>query len=215
MYHHLRYALRKLRREWSFSLMAVLTLALGIGAASGLFSVMHHLLWAELPYEDPEQLVYVWAVNAQGTAMTGIADLPNTAYDYSNYRDNAKSLSRVVLLNSATRVLRYRDDQVERLAGAEVSGQFFELLGVKAYRGHFFTEAEDLPGKGDVVVLSYRTWQRRFGGSDEILGQRITLNNMPYTVIGVAGPAMQFPSGNDVPTPYGFGTKTDFWMPLC
>lgn len=214
MTQHIRFALRMLRREWAFSTMAILTLALGIAAASGLFSVMRHLLWSELPYHQPERLVFVWGANPHASALSGISELPSTWLDFSTYNEQGKSFESMALMRSNHPVLASKSGEAERLSEAQVTGHFFNLLGVKPHRGRFFSMAEDVPGKNDVVVLSYRLWQRRFGASPDVIGQQILLDNQAKTVIGVAGPEMIFPSGNDLPAPYEFGTKTDLWTPI-
>lgn len=213
MQHHLRYALRRLLREWPFSLMAIFTLALGIGAASGLFSVMRHLLWSELPYAEPGRLAFVWSVNPQATAMTGIHELPSTPLDFSTYLEEGKSFEAIALIESQRSVLDAGSGETERIHGARVTGQFFPLLGVRPAHGRFFGPEDDAPGKADIVVISHRLWKRRFGSSPDVVGKQLRLDNQPFTVIGVAGPAMVFPSGNDLPAPYRFGTKTDLWVP--
>ena len=175
----LRYAIRALLRAPGFTLVAVITLALGIGANTAIFSVLYGVLVKPLPYPDPDRLVGLSAVY-QGNR--GEEDL--TWREYLFLRDNGSVFDA---LGVETRVgfNVFSGGAADRANGLRVSSNFFHILGVSPMLGRAFTPDEDQVGGPQVVVLSYGYWQRRFGGDRSIVGQGIDLDGAPYTVVGV------------------------------
>jgi len=185
--HDLRYALRMQRKNPGFTIIAVVALALGIGANTAIFSVVNTILLQPLPYKDPEQLVMVWEENAKQGYPT---DTP-TAANYIDWRDQNQLFEGMAAIDVASFNLT-GSGEPERLDGRRVSATLFPLLGVDPQFGRVFTAAEDQPGAGHVVLLSYGLWQRRFGGDAGIVGKTLTLNGASYTVVGVMPPRFQF-----------------------
>jgi putative ABC transport system permease protein len=197
--HDLRYALRMQRKNPGFTIIAVIALALGIGANTAIFSVVNTILLQPLPYKDPEQLVMVWEENAKQGYPT---DTP-TAANFIDWRDQNKLFEGMAAIDETSFNLTGSSDP-ERLDGRRVSASLFPLLGVDPHVGRVFTAAEDQPGSGHVVLLSYGLWQRRFGGDAGIVGKTLTLNGASYTVVGVMPPRFQFPTADD-----------DVWVPIA
>ena len=192
-----RYALRRLRRDPGFTVVAALTLALGIGAATAIFSAVNPILFRALPYPGAERIVAI-----SDRAPSGAPAEPT----YGTYEELA-SRSRSFETLSAADVWRPSltgTDEAERLQGQRVSASYFHTLGVLPAVGRSFDGAEDAPGAARVAVLSDRLVKRRFGGADSIVGASVTLNGEPYTVIGVMAPGFM-----DVMAP-----ATDVWAPL-
>jgi putative ABC transport system permease protein len=192
-----RYALRRLRRDPAFTLVASSTLALGIGAATAIFSAVNPILFRALPYPGAERIV---AINDR--APTGSAAEPT----YGTYEELA-ARSRSFETLSATDLWRPSltgTDEAERLQGQRVTANYFHTLGVLPLTGRSFDKAEDIPGAGRVVVVSDRLVKRRFGGNPAIVGTSITLNGDPYVIAGVMPPGF-----TDVMSP-----ATDIWAPL-
>jgi putative ABC transport system permease protein len=196
----LRYALRALRKSPGFTLVAALTLALGIGANSAIFSVVNAVLLRPLPYRAPEQLV---TVSHYYPSLNGL-EAPVSGPGFVDYRDRTRAFDAVAVETAWRPNLTGRGDP-ERLTGARVSGRFFAAVGVPAALGRTLRPDEDDPGRERVVVLSDGFWRRRFGGDRAALGQTLTLNGEPYEVVGV------MPAGfRDF-----FVPQAEFWRPLA
>jgi macrolide transport system ATP-binding/permease protein len=180
LWQDLRYGARMLAKNPGFTLVAVLALTLGIGANSAIFSFVDEALVRPLPVPHPEQLTLLSQANPRGFT-TGFA-YPN----YVDYRDRGDVFSG--LAGYSQMAFSYNDNgQSERVEGMVVTGNFFSALGVEPARGRAFSPEEDqTPGTHPVVVISYGCWQRRFGADPKLLGQTISLNGYPFTVIGVA-----------------------------
>jgi predicted permease len=170
-----RYVLRTLRRSPGFTAAAVLSLALGIGANSAVFSFVNALLLKPLPIQHPEQ---VWFVQSGRD--------PNLSFpDFRDYRDRNRTLDLAAY--RITVMSLERDGSSERVWGYLASGNYFDLLGVRPVLGRFFQPAEDVhPGASPYPVLSYGCWERRFGADPHIAGRSVRINGLPYTVLGVA-----------------------------
>ena len=188
-----RYALRTLRKNPGFTIAAVLTLALGIGANTAIFSLVHGVLLRPLPYLDDDNLV----VLQQRAPKAGIDNLAFSVQEVYDYREQNRSLSSLVEYHNMTFTLLGRGEP-ERVTTGVVSAEFFDLLGVKPIKGRTFRAADDEPGAEAVLVLSHPYWQRSFGGDPEIVGQVFEMNNRPHTVVGVLPPIPQYPDENDV-----------------
>lgn len=203
----IRYAFRVLAKSPGFAAIAVLTLALGIGANTALFSVVNGVLLNPLPYPHPEQLVAVYSRTSTFT---------RSSISYPNFLDWVRSNHSFAELGA------YRSDnytltgrgEPQRLRAEMVTGNFFQILGVTPVAGRLFTAADDHPGAAPVAVISYGLWKAQFGASPKIIGQAITLSGTPYTVLGVIPADFYFRGSNfrlsDVYVPLGQWTDATF-----
>ena len=183
IHYDLRFALRMLRKKPGFTLIAVFTLALGIGANTAIFSLVNTILFRPLPVQEPDRLVAVFPAN-QRTNEAQSFSYPN----YVDVRDRNEVLTGLLAYHFAAMSLS-RNGNNEIVWGYLASGNYFDLLGVKAALGRTFTPDDDRQaGASPVAVLSYASWQKRFGGDRNIVGQAVLLNNRSYTIIGVAPP---------------------------
>jgi predicted permease len=185
-----RYGLRMLRKSPGFSAAAVLTLALGIGANTAIFSVVNAVLLKSLPFKDPEQLVMVWN---RGAAAAGGDRTPLAVADLLDWRAQNRSFADIAAFQNDS--FNYvGGDLPERLQAANVTANFFSVLGVQAHLGRTFLPGEDRPGAQPVVLLSEGFWHRRFAGDTEVLGRALHLGGEVYTVIGVVPMGLDFPA---------------------
>ncbi|HXJ91929.1 MAG TPA: ABC transporter permease [Terriglobia bacterium] len=197
----LRYALRMLRRNPGFTAVAVLTLALGIGANTAIFSVLDAVLLRPLPYNHPQQLVKIYS------RFTGIG-LPKdenavSAPEFLDYQHLNQSFSGIAALNGGAFNIG-SEGSPQRVAGATVSPSLFKILGVQPRLGRTFLPEEGTPGHDHEVVLSYGLWQRAFGGQREVLGSTIRVDAVPMTVVGVMPKGFDYPDQSEVWTPLAF-----------
>jgi putative ABC transport system permease protein len=190
--HDLRYAARLQRKNPGFTIVAIIALALGIGANTAIFSVVNTVLLRPLPYKDPERLVMVWE---DATKHGYPRDTPAAA-NFVDWRDQSQVFEGMAAIADTSFNLTGSGDP-ERLEGRRVSANMFPLLGVDPQIGRVFTAAEDQPGAQRVVLLSYALWQRRFGGDPGIVGKALTLNGESHVVVGVMPARFQFPSSDD------------------
>ena len=178
---NLRYAVRRLKNNPGFTLVAVLTLALGIGANAAMFSIINGVLLRPLPYSDPQRLV---------TLSEHWPQFPTLSVSYLNYkdwRDQSHSFEAVGAVRSAVMTMT-GGAEAELVPSQNVTANLFDLLGVKPELGRAFGEAEDKPGAPNVALISHGLWQRRFSSLPGVVGQGITLNNQSYSIIGVMPP---------------------------
>ncbi|HET6851494.1 MAG TPA: ABC transporter permease [Pyrinomonadaceae bacterium] len=197
--HDLRYAARMQRKNPAFTVIAVIALALGIGANTAIFSVVNTVLLRPLPYKDPERLVMVW----EDASRHGYPRDTPAAANYVDWRDQSQVFEGMAAIADISFNLTGAGDP-ERLEGRRVSANLFPLLGVEPQIGRVFTAAEDQPGAQRVVLLSYRLWQRRFGGDPSIVGKALTINGESYIVVGVMPASFQFPTSDD-----------EAWVPIA
>jgi putative ABC transport system permease protein len=192
----LRYGIRILRRNPGFTSVAALTLALGIGANSAIFSVVNAVLLRSLPYRDPDRLVLVSRYRAIGE--------PNLASgaDFLEWRDQAKSFEQIAAYRSSTADLT-GSREPERLSAGFISADLFATLGVAPALGRAFTQAEDTYGGQPAVILSDSLWRRRFGGDPQVIGRSITVGGQSRTIVGIMPGGFRFPE------------KSDLWLPLA
>lgn len=200
MIQDVRYALRVLVRNPMFAAIAILTMALGIGANSAIFTVVNAVLLRPLPFRDPSRLVIVAEKNAYGVISTSYQN-------WIDWRDQSRSYESMEATRAATVTLT-GSGEPERLNLRNITAGAFNLLGVNALVGRTFTPEEDSPNGGAVAVLSYPLWQRRFGGSRDIIGKSIDLDSKPATVIGILPPAFQLLQPADVYVPFTPWAKT-------
>ena len=195
----LRFALRMLAKTPGFAIIAVLTLALGIGANSAIFSVIDAVLLRPLPYPQAEQLISVWGqVKHEGD------DLHSDSYpNYADFRDQSKTLHSLAAFTRAGAILS-GNEEARELSGLAATSDIFPVLGVKPVLGRPFTREDDNP-EPRVVVLSHSAWKRFFNGDPKIIGKQITLSLRSYTVIGVMPASFRYPVD---------GEKPEYYMPL-
>lgn len=184
----LKYAMRMLIRTPAFSIIAVLTLALGIGANSAIFSVVDTVLLQPLSFPNPDQLVMIWGTSAHDANARETDSFP----DFYDYRAQSQSFSAMAGYSGAGTVLSGAGEAQE-LAGVAANGDFFDVLGVKPMLGRGFTPAEAEVGAPNVVVFSHGLWQRAFGSDPRIVGQEVKLAGRNYTVLGIMPPGWKFP----------------------
>ena len=201
MLQDLRYGARMLLKNPGFTLVAVITLALGIGANTAIFSVVNAVLLQPLPYAKANELVGIY-LSPAGAAPE--STFPFSPAAYLNLRSHNNVFTDVAALSNKGWPANLTDSgDPERLQGFQVSANLFPLLGVDAELGRTFVADEDRPSANGVVVLSHELWQRRFGGDRAVIGRTLTLNSGSYTVVGV------------LPPDFRYYTKTDLWTPLA
>jgi putative ABC transport system permease protein len=198
----LRFGLRMMVRNPVFTLIAVVTLALGIGANTAIFSVVDAVLLRPLPYPAADRLVFLWStMNSQGVPMSGSA-LP----DYHEWRDQNKVFDGLAGFYNGDFNLSATGEAPERIQGAYITANLFQVLQVPPALGRLFTPEEEQFGKHRVVLLSHGLWQRRFGGSASVVGSQIRLAGGAYTVAGVMPRGMPF--FDNLP-------EVDLWTPMA
>jgi putative ABC transport system permease protein len=186
--NNFRHALRQLRKQPGFTILAVVALALGIGANTVLFSAINTLFLRPLSYPQPEQLVRVW-----GSFPERGLDRANVSWPrFTAWRDQQQSFAEFSSQSFTGFTLTGRGNP-ENLNGVRVTENFFRALGVQPLFGRVFAPEEDKPGGANVAVLTHTFWQKNFGGDQNVLGQSITLNGAPFTVVGVLPPSLKFP----------------------
>jgi predicted permease len=185
-WREIRRSLRSLMKRPGFLAAAVLTLALGIGANTALFSVVNAVLLRQLPFAHADRTVWITGVRPDRN------DAPFSLPDFLDYRDHTDSLDSISAVGSWSGNLTGRGD-AERLTGVRVSANLFETLGVNAAVGRTFEPEDDRPGAPSVVVMTYGLWQRRFGGDNNLVGQPLELNGASYTLVGILPPNFFFP----------------------
>jgi len=196
VWRDIRFALRSLLKTPGFTLVAILVIAVGIGANSAVFSVINAVLLKPLTYPDPQSLVEVMNT---GNDSDPFASVPK----FNIWQQQRSIFQHVAAYDTGGAGLNLTgNDQPEQVQGVHVSGDYFATLGAPVIVGRTFTEAEDSPHGGNVVVLSYGLWKRRYGGNRDIVGNNIQLNGQPYQVVGVIG--REFATEN----------PADLWLPF-
>ncbi len=175
-----RYGLRKLRKNPAFTIVAVLTLALGIGATTAIFSISYAVILRPLPYAQPDRVLLLLQSNNQ----RNIINSPVSPPIFQDWKTRSHSFSELAAIRGAT--YRYRTDYGgERLVGSAVTANFFSLLGETPVKGRFFTPEDEQPGKDNVMVLSEALWQRVFGADPGIIGKTVTMSDRTFTIVGI------------------------------
>jgi putative ABC transport system permease protein len=205
MFQDLRFGARMLLKRPGFTLMAALTLALGIGANTALFSAVNTVLLRPLPLPEPDRLMTFW----HSAPAKGLPEVMLNDALFAFYRDHSQMFEKLAAYESARYTLTGAGDP-ELLVGARVTFDYFQTLGQEPLRGRVFLPQEDAPGKNNVVVLSYGLWQRRFGGDPEIVGQAIKLDDFPMIVVGVMPPGFDFPNPAER---IGMSDHMQIWVP--
>jgi len=211
MWNDIRYALRALLRDPAFASMAVLSLAVGIGANTAIFSVVNGVLLRPLPYHDPARLFTIREVVPKLTHL--YPTLPVNFSHYYEWRKRCSALQSIALVNSAAPNLTGAGEP-QLLNGARVSAGIFRVLGVTPQLGRGFLDEEDPEGHNQVAVISDSLWKRRFSADRSIIGRKITLNGRPVVIVGVLPPGFQFPTQTGPLVSDGLGPKTEIFQPL-
>src|SRR3954452_5229823 len=215
----LRYGFRMLLKQKGLTSVALLSLALGIGANTALFSIVDAMLLKMLPVKEPERLVLFKTVapqdfsvgsyngNSNKDQQTNVVNRTSFAYQsYQRLREQQGPMSDIFAFGNV-QLNVIADGQPDIASGQAVSGNYFAGLGVRPAVGRLFTDEDDKAGAGPIAVLSHRYWQKRFGGDAAIVGKQINLNNVPFTVVGV--------SAKGFDGTMGVGTTLDISIPLA
>ena len=209
----IRYGLRTLRKSPGFTAVAILTLALGIGASTAVFSLVNAVLLKPLPFPHAERIVFPWRLPRAGLNL-GFDKYPWGRVDFLFFSQETKAFEDLGAFVSGTFDLTGSADPVQ-LNGLRASAGFFPSLGASPALGRTFSDEEDRPGNEHEVVLSNALWRQRFGGDRNILGHAIELNGAAYTVIGVMPPGFAFPRANEMPDSFTFAPQVQLWVPLA
>jgi len=194
----IRYGIRNLGRTPGFTTVAVLTLALGIGANTAIFSVVENVLLKPLPYPHPESLVEIWNTYPPQIPKGGIS--PG---DYADWHEQATSFSEMGAYGNTTKGFNLTGDgEPQRVLAGYASSDLFPMLGARVVAGRSFVAEENRAGSAPIVILGHRLWESRFGGDAAVVGRTVTLDNKRYTVVGI------------LPAGFQFLRWADLWMPL-
>jgi putative ABC transport system permease protein len=197
LWQDVRFAIRMLVRSPGFTVVALLTLALGIGCNTAMFSVAHAVLWRSLPYANPERLVTITEVDKKHPENQWGASYPN----FLDWRARTHTLDNLTPILFDDGILRVGSEPA-RISGAAVGHEFFALLGVQPMAGRTFTAMEGQRGQSGVIVLSHRLWTQRFGGNPSVIGHSIALGQHSFNIAGI------MPAGFDYPP------RAEYWVPL-
>ena len=209
----LRYALRMLRKTPGFTMVALLTLALAIGATTAVFSVVNAILLRPLPYPHADRIVIPWLVSPPGVNI-GSEYFPWGQVQFRLLKNESHPFQDLGAFQNDSFNLSGSGEPA-LLDGFRTSAGFFPALGVSPILGRTYTPAEDAPGHEHVVVISHRLWSERFGNDPAILGRSLNLNAIPYTVIGVMPANFAFPRAEEMPVSFNFPREPQLWVPLA
>src|SRR5262245_13644094 len=198
MLNDLRYAIRMLGKNAGFTAVVVLTLALGIGANTAIFSVVNAVLLRPLPYPEPGQLVQLRS-DRSGSPSSVIGSAT-----FVEVKAQSKSLARIAAYSGGDMTLTEAGPP-ERVVSGAVTADFFPLLGVQPALGRNFTQEEDTPNGPRAAILGHDLWQNRFGGDPDVLDRTITLNQQSYTIVGILPAHFQYPERFQLWTPLAIG----------
>ena len=204
LWQDFQYGLRMLVKKPAFTAVAVLTLALGIGANSAIFSVVNSVLLRPLPYKDPDQLVRFVMDRPPMAGEGGPRRIPSiTTDDFQEYRLQSETLEQIAIYSGHSATMTSLEEPV-RLNGGRVSPAMFELLGASPLMGRVFEREEETPGNDRVVILSEMAWERYFGQDPNILNRTLILDDNPYSVVGIMPVDFEFPN-----------PETEYWIPAA
>lgn len=208
----LRIALRGFVRQPTISLTVVLTLALGIGANTAIFSFVDSVLLTPPPFREPDRVVVLWAENPQVSKAFGLDQLPISNAVFYDLQRESTSFDAMGMLQSDRMTLTGRGEPVQ-VGVVKVAGDFFGALGTSAAVGRTLVPEDDEPGNPTAVVLAHKFWRRQFNADPGIVGETITLNDKPLSVVGVMPPRFAFPrGGSEVNAAYSFALEPDAWV---
>ena len=204
-----RYGFRTLLKQRSFTFVTVLTLALGIGACTAIFSLVNAVLLRSLPYGEPERLVYLYTPNSH--FKIPLEAIPPSNADFFDLQRTSHSFEGMTLFEQKRYDLAV-DDLPQRVGGAAVDANFFKTLRSSPELGRVIQEGDESGGDNRVVVLGYGLWQSVFGGRADVLGSTLRLDGSAYRVIGVMPPGFGYPHRNDLPFGDGHIEMTQLWL---
>ena len=202
-----RYALRMLRKNPGFTAVAVVTLALGIGASTSVFSLINAVLIRTLPYKEPERLVYLWSPNPR--FQLPVEYLTPMTADFFDLQKQNHSFASLALVGAA-RFNLASEGRADPVGGARVTGDFFRTMGISPVLGRTVDAKDDQPGQEQVAVISDRLWRAQFGAEPDALNKFVLLDARPFQIIGVMPPGFGFPHATDV---MDAAKVTDIWIP--
>ncbi|MGB7922683.1 MAG: ABC transporter permease [Pyrinomonadaceae bacterium] len=205
MWQDLRYGMRVLAKSPVFTTVAVMSLALGIGANTAIFSVVNGLLLRPLPYPDSERITHVWHTPPQ-ESFPGMDRFSASPANYLDWKSQSNSFEQMAAYQGAGFSMSAGDNPVPVTAAA-VSADFFTVLRSNASQGRTFLPEEEQPGRNQVVVVSHELWQRAFGGNPNLIGQSLTLDSQSYTVIGIMPAGFKFLHGAELWVPLAWDEK--------
>jgi putative ABC transport system permease protein len=191
----------------AFTVITVITLALGIGANTAIFSVVNTLLMRPLPYSNPDQLVMVWEnLRKDNNPHNAVAPA-----NFVDWKEQNKSFQQMAAFTAPVNYNFTGGDMPERVVGARVSAGFFQMLGVQPVQGRLFNDEEDQPGNNQVIIISHGLWQRRFGSDPTLIGKQFILSERTFTLVGI------LPANFRMPPDFQFSTliNVDVWTPLA
>src|SRR5438105_3636364 len=198
LFNDIRYGLRSARKRPGFTMVALITLALGIGANTAIFSLINAVLIRPLPFRDPDRLVWTWGNIRNGSNRASVSPL-----DFLDYRQRNQTFEEFAAMISVPLSANLTGGgEPERLSAAGVTGNYFQALGVQPAMGRTFLPENEITGGDQVAVLSYALWQKRFGGDTGIINKRITLDDKSFDVIGI------------MPRDFDFPAAAEIWLPL-
>ncbi|HWO01095.1 MAG TPA: ABC transporter permease, partial [Blastocatellia bacterium] len=201
----LRYGTRVLLKRPGFGLVAVLTIALGIGANTAIFTVVHSVLVRPLPYQDPDRLALV----KESLPRLGWNMMSASAAEFLDYQEGNEVFSDIAGFTDQSLNLTGQGDPL-RVQAARVSASLFRLLGVQPLHGRTFLQEEDRVGNSSVVILSHSLWQSHFGSDLAVINKVVRLDDKPFTVVGVMPSSFQFPYNGG-----SFASAPELWVPLA
>lgn len=196
-----RFAVRQLIKSPGFTLVAIVILALGIGANTAIFSLVHAVLLEPLPFGNPDRLVQIWHTPPQ-SSFPGIDRFAVSAANYLDWQKQNHVFEQMSLYSSGGFDITGAG-KPESIRAGRVTHQFFSVLGVQPMFGRVFTADEDQPGKNHEVILTFKLWKQRYNSDPSVLGRTINLDETPYTIVGVMGPRMTKPEYAQIWTPLG------------
>ncbi len=188
----LRFAFRNLRKHPTFSAVAVITIALGIGANTAIFSVVNGVLLRDLPYDQPEELVRIWSTNMERGVPLEFMSPP----DIADYQDQNRTFFDIAAYSEAELAMIDRNDAAIKVTGTWAGDNLFSVLGASALVGRTLLPEDGGAGAAKVMVLSHSFWQNRFGGDPAVIGQSLVVEGEPYAVVGVMPPGFDFPGNS-------------------
>lgn len=194
----LRYGVRMMLKKPSFTLIAFLTLSLGIGATTALFSIVNGVLIRPLGYREESRIVTLW----QSNLKNGIEREETSPANFLDWRERLQACEMISAIEPFGHSM-IGEGEPERFRSWVVTENFFEILGAAPLLGRTFLPEEHGAGRGNVIVLGYGLWQRRFGGDPQLIGRQLSLNGQPHTVVGIMPPDFQYPAGRELWAPRG------------
>ncbi|MGH9747500.1 MAG: ABC transporter permease [Candidatus Acidiferrales bacterium] len=207
----LKYGLRMLAKSPAFTVVAVLTLALGIGASTAVFSIVNAVLLKPLPYPHADRVVFPWRQSPPGIDL-GYNEIPWGARTFQDFQHDINAFQDVGAFEAAGFNLTGTGDPV-RVDGVRASAGFFRTMGVAPALGRTFLDEEDHAGHDREVILGHGLWQRKFGGDPNVVGRNLELNGESYAVVGVMPSGFSFPRGEEMPGSFQFPRLPEMWVP--